>query len=423
MDAARRTLLMVAVVIVATLSLYAEGVVKQGWIEPILLAPTILLFVRGTSVIAQNLLLSLASVCLSVSACDVALRPFMGEYLHYSPFNAYTRKLPELPVVGRWDPNINTVSKTYGDLAAMSGQADFREWRQITFQTDEAGFRNQSRSGRIDLLILGDSFGAGGGTTQDKMFSSVLEAQHGLRVYNLSYPGSPYYEFVNFAIESPKLSFSSHATVVWTWYTGNDLADPAGDIFAIDELPWNNRLRAWLVKYRTYRNRSPLNQWSQAITLKLTKSHPDVVVRTLPNGEPILFFRSQDMWGVQSKQAIEEHPNFSRSVKALEAMARLTAKQGLNLVLLVLPTKGEVYPWILEERVPMAKDEHESGFAEAVLAACVRLHVECLDTKPYLVDKSRRLFASSGRLLWWRDDTHLASMAMLQWRSLLLQMF
>jgi hypothetical protein len=74
---------------------------------------------------------------------------------------------------------------------------------------------------------------------------------------------------------------------------------------------------------------------------------------------------------------------------------------------LILPAKGEVYPWILDERAPAPEDARSSGFALAVLGACERAGLRCLDTKPYLVEEARRVFAASGDLLWWRDDTHL----------------
>ena len=397
----------VVVFVLATLSLLAEGILKQGWMEALLLAPVVLFLLKDTSDILQNVLLALSSICLTLSGVDLAVRPFINDQLHYTPFNAYTRKLPELSIVGRWDPNLDVVRESYGDLASMSGQPSFREWRQIRFQTDEAGFRNRTRSGKIDLLILGDSFGAGGGTTQDKLFSRVLERKYGLRTYNLSYPGGPYDEFVNFAIESPKLTFAPHAIVVWTWYIGNDLADSAGEIFDVGQLPWNNKLEAWLVKYRTFKNRSPMNQWWQAIQSRRANHGGEVMVRSLPNGQPILFVSGHDWWGLQSKQAIEHHPNFDKNERTLEAMKRLVAEKGLNLVVLVLPTKGEVYRWIVEGRDPRPEDAEPSGFTLAVLAACGRVHVQCLDTKPYLVEQGRRLFASSGNLLWWRDDSHL----------------
>jgi hypothetical protein len=48
-----------------------------------------------------------------------------------------------------------------------------------------------------------------------------------------------------------------------------------------------------------------------------------------------------------------------------------------------------------------------SGFEEAVLSACEQVALACWSSKPYLHEESRRIFAASRELLWWRDDTHI----------------
>src|SRR5918992_676555 len=62
-------------------------------------------------------------------------------------------------------------------LAAVSGRADWREWRRIRFVTDEYGFRNESPSPGsearpLDLIVLVDSFGVAAGTSQEEILSS-----------------------------------------------------------------------------------------------------------------------------------------------------------------------------------------------------------------------------------------------------------
>lgn len=74
--------------------------------------------------------------------------------------------------------------------------------------------------------------------------------------------------------------------------------------------------------------------------------------------------------------------------------------------MLILPTKGEIYRWLLAQRPSAQWEAGPSGFAQAVLAACERARLRCLDAKPYLVEEARRTFETTGDLLWWRDDTH-----------------
>jgi hypothetical protein len=392
----------------ATATPFAEGVFKSGWIEVVLLAPIVwYLLAPRTPAVLPNLLVSLLSLCLAVSAMDLALRPLIGQRLHYTPSNIVSHKLPRLPILGRWDANVDLDMASYGDLAALSGEAGYREPRRIAFLTDAFGFRNLSTEGPVDVLVLGDSFGAGMGTTDDKIFARLIETRYGRRTYNLSYPGGPYDQMINFMIESPRLTFAPHAVVVWILYTGNDLDDSGGETWEYTELPWRGVLGEWQVRYRTFRNRSPLNQWMEAVRWRVQGQSGGVIVRDLPDGRPLLFQDRHEAWGTRARVEVETHPNFVKLERTLVTMKGLVEKRSLGLILMIFPTKGEVYRWVLEQRGPRPDDERPSGFSDAVLAACGRLALRCVDAKPGLIKEARQLYDETGDLLWWRDDTHL----------------
>jgi hypothetical protein len=398
----------VALVVLATVTVYAEGVLKSGWIEVALLAPVAwYLVVPDPPGLLKPLLLSLAITCLALAGLDLFLRPVMGHRLHYRPENIFTRKLPRLPILGRWDAHAAFTGEGYGDLAAMAGEPSLRESRLIEFRTDAAGFRNQEDNRPIDLVVVGDSFAAGVGTIQEQVFPRLLETRYGRRTYNLSYPGGPWLEYVNFAIESPRLTFTPKALLLWTLYTGNDLDDTYGATWDIEALPWRSKLDAWTVTYRTFRNRSPLNQLMEGLRRRVIRDRDGVVRRRLPDGGPMLFHRAQEMSASRTRMEVERHQNFPKLEQTLGAMRALTGRLGVDVVILILPTKGEVYRWVLNERAPRPEDAEPSGFAAAVLAACERNRLECIDTKPVLVERARRLWESSRVFLWWRDDTHL----------------
>ncbi len=393
---------------VATVLLFAEGVLKNGWIEVALLVPVLwyLLAQRWAPAI-QNLLVSLIAVSVTLCALDLVLRPVIDRKLHYTALNVSAHKLPSLPIVGRWDPNMVLVDESYGDLAAVAQDPALREPRQIVFQTDAAGFRNAPVPRPVDLVVLGDSFAAGWGTTQDRLFSSLLQHRYGRNTYNLSFPGGPYDQYVNFAIESPRLALATHAMVLWAFYTGNDLDDAYGKTWDIQELPWRSDLGAWAVRYRTFRNRSPLHRLMEAVQTRITGPPGGIIARQLPDGRPILFQEQHEAWARRSEAELARHPNFSKLEQTLAAMHRLAGERGVEITVLLLPTKGEVYRWILDRRDWRLDDAEPSGFSRAVLKACGRTGVRCLDIKPYLVREAHRLFTEQGELLWWRDDTHL----------------
>ena len=124
----------------------------------------------------KGMMVAMSMACLTLVACDLLTRPFAAPYLHYNPANMCSRKLPNLPILGRWDADIFYQAPAYGDLAAMKGEGKWREMRDVVvFQTDSAGFRNGTLHQPVDLILLGDSFTAWIGTSQDRIFARLLE--------------------------------------------------------------------------------------------------------------------------------------------------------------------------------------------------------------------------------------------------------
>ncbi|GAB1724444.1 MAG: hypothetical protein GDA65_03935 [Nitrospira sp. CR1.1] len=386
---------------------FAEGLLKNGLLAIPLLMPVIwFLGASRTRAYADRALLLLVSLSLSLTVCDLVLRPLIGSRLHYSPMNRHQCRLPVLPILGRWDAMVDFSGSIYGDLAAMIGDPAFREPRTIEFRTDAQGFRNDAIPTPVEALVLGDSFAAGAGITQHGTFAHALAVRHGLSVYNLAYPGGPYDQYVNFSIETPKLLVAPGAELIWTLFTGNDLDDAGGETWDLAALPWRNGVSAALVEYRTFRNRSPLRQLWEALQSRWSGGARQVTVGSLPDGRPMLFYNPHEVWGERTPVEVEQHPNFPKLRRTLQAMKEATDRMGLRTTIVILPTKGEVYRWVLAPRSP-DDGSRSSGFAQAVIAACQQISLRCWDSKPYLVEEAKRLFSTSRELLWWRDDTHL----------------
>ena len=395
--------------LLGTATLYAEGVLKSGWLEVLLLIPPLWVMVSPSFGPRQKgAMVAMFMACVALVVCDLAGRPFADSYLHFTPANMFSRKLPNLPILGRWDANVTYSGQAYGDLAAMKGEREWREIREVVFQTDHLGFRNGKVHEPIDLIVLGDSFTAGIGTSQDKIFSRVLESSHGRSVYNMGYPGGPYDEYLNFSIESPKLALRPQAELIWVFYEGNDLDDPGGETWDLSSLPWKNEFGAALVRYRTFRNRSPINQIMEGLRKRMWGKTDDVIVRTLPDGRPFLFFGRAELWGSRSQSEIESDSNFPRLDTTMKAMQRLAIERNVRVSVLIMPTKGQVYRWVLDQRPAMPADALSSGFALAVLGECHRIQLRCFDIKGFLAAEAIRLYQSSEEVLWWRDDTHLS---------------
>ncbi len=397
---------MASLAVVATILPFAEGILKNGLLEVVLLMPVAWLVVASrTREYALRSVLVLVSLCVAVTLCDLLLRPLIGDRLHYSPMNLHQRRLPALPMLGRWDAGVTFSGEAYGDLAAMAGVPAFREPRIVEFRTDAKGFRNDPLRHPIDAIVLGDSFAAGVGVTQSNTFASLLGQRLGWSVYNLSYPGGPYDQYINFSIETPELHLTREARLIWTLYTGNDLDDTGGETWDLDSLPWRAGLSSTFVQYRTFRDRSPLRQAWDAVRSRWNGISQDVVVRLLPDGRPILLYGPQEVWGTRPRSDVERHPNFAKLQTTLREMNTKVGRTGIRMTVIILPTKGEVYRWLLN---PETQDNvRSSGFAQAVMAACQQISLTCVDSRDYLESEARRLYDRSHELLWWRDDTHM----------------
>jgi hypothetical protein len=387
-----------------------EGIVERPKLVVLLIAPVLGYLVAPRSIQKlwlRDFLIIVTICCFIASGLDLLFR--LPRPKNDTQLSAWW--YPQLPWIWRFDPKLDVRGVSYGDLAGRTNDQELREPRYLVFQTDRAGFRNShDHDGeRVDLLVLGDSFGAGLGTTQDRIFARLLEAQYGRRVYNLSLPGSPYHEYVNFLLESPNMTFNKNAQMVWMFFAGNDLYDDYGDIWDPNSLPLQEGMRAWLTTYQNFRSRSPLRHLITVAYKRLFRDSPEQIVirRELPNGQPILFHRLYEEEVNLSKTSVERHPHFPKLVRTMVEMHKRAADRGLDVTVVLIPAKEEVYRWILNQRDRRPEDTNPSGFALAVLDACTRIEIACLDATPYLMKTAHQLFDSSGELLYWRDDTHL----------------
>src|ERR1041385_3146982 len=194
----------------------------------------------------ERLTIVILSIFLAVTIGDLIARPLVPYIFEPRPSERFGREWPPQPHLLRYLPNVHFEGFTFGDLAAFSRNKDLREERRVTFITDNDGFRNDSSNWTnnrpIDLIVLGDSFCAVGGTTQEQIISNGLAKFHGLNVYNLSIGGhSPLQEYATLVLETNRLNLRDGTTVLWILFPGNDLDD-----YYYSELEsWNPPILNW----------------------------------------------------------------------------------------------------------------------------------------------------------------------------------
>ncbi len=359
----------------------------------------------------DRVLLAAAATALFLTASDLALRPVIGDRIGGRPEDALMRRWPSLPVQARFVPNSNYRGIVVGDLIGVSGNDAAAEPRTIVFSTDAHGFRNASGAGAsdVDLIALGDSFGAGFGVSQEKTWPSLLGSEHGRRVYNLSTFGSPWNEWIHMKTELPRIKIAPGSKLVWTFFTGNDLGSDYGPIHPrLLSLP-----ERALVRWSTFRNLSPLRRLFDKIryAVRLGRSASrDVVQSDDGSGRPVLFLKSFLSEEERSAESVRSHPNYKSLAEVFRAMARLAADRGIQVLVVSVPTKEGVYRELMRGAGAAGSDgdAESSGFATVVGQLSRENGFDFLDLKPLLRNAAWAGGAAPGpsRMLYWRDDTH-----------------
>ena len=356
--------------------------------------------------LSKQVSLVLLSVCFAVTLSDLAARPLLLYLFGVRPAERYIHRWPALPQLQRYDPSVNFAGATYGDLAAVSGRADWREWRRIRFVTDEYGFRNESpgpgaEAPPLDLIVLGDSFGVAAGTSQEEILSSRFARDFGLSVYNLSISREgPQQEYANLLLEGERLKTREGACVLWLIFGGNDL-DDAYDPELENPRPSRTGLLSGLASaIRDFRSRSPVRRLLSRGGERL------VIERQFIDGRQVLFMETYAQRRGRTAEDVMRHQNFMKLKTTLGAMGRLAGERSLTVAVALVPSKEEVYSWVLDGAPPWSTRGEPSGLSTVLRGLCEQRGFRFLDLKPALVEASRREYEQSGALLWWRDDTH-----------------
>jgi hypothetical protein len=363
--------------------------------------------IKQGSIKSKRIAMLLVSICFGLTCSDLLARLLPVSVLYRTPEEAFKRRWPTLPMLVRFPANVKYDETTFGDLAAISGNKAAREYRQIKFATDNFGFRNNSQLAMEspDLVMLGDSFGEGTGTTQEDTWCSFLSKEHALNVYNLSVENNgPWQEFTLLSIEADRLKLREGTVIVWAIFTGNDLDDPYFTELDNSHLPWNNTLGSLRESIRSFRIRSPINQMLARLSPGLTPS--DVSAATFIDGRQMLFMSPYAIRNERTMDQVIHHKNFAMLKSIVSAMKKFVDGKRLKLEIVLVPSKDEVYSWVLHHAASWSSDPRPSGFALALRDVALKEQISFLDLKPSMIVESKRLFEQSGNTLWWFDDTH-----------------
>jgi len=184
------------------------------WADVIVMS-AIFLFFEYLQIALLALLLIIAMVIINIANPSVS-----SASAFYREHEKYVRN-------GRYQENVNDLIKMpYGDLYAMSLPTSperelIREPRTVKFVTDEWGFRNENGALlKSEIVLVGDSFVVGNGTSQEFSPAVVLGSISGKKIGSLGFPSDPeQYEERTKAFLG---KFSGGVEVYIFYFEGND---------------------------------------------------------------------------------------------------------------------------------------------------------------------------------------------------------
>ena len=328
------------------------------------------------------------SLVASVSLAELVLRSgALGLTEHYREHERFVRSGL------RYEPNVRaTIAMPHGDLVAVDPHFSLRlaEPRRVLFVTDSLGYRNEREYSSPSLVLLGDSFAVGNGTSQEMTLPEVLARRLGHSVYSLAHPADPIdYEYrANWFLQSRDASARFWMVV----YEGNDFVAELGDRAVLPAVAAGGLAD----RYREFRSRQ-LRDF--APWLRLSRVLEKMVLRVSEQWRPGP--RTTEEWPINGSPL---------GVFRLHELVAKAASVSLTLDLppwvwervdcvLFVPTKGRVY-------ATLAGREAYPPSAGLSLLRSVAPRPEVIrDLTPALETRAREL-ASSREFVYWRDDTH-----------------
>jgi lysophospholipase L1-like esterase len=354
---------------------------------------------RLRSVAAALILLS-ASVVFALGLAEVCLRLFPGLMPEEAQLRLHWRDR-SVPITLA-DPYLGYVFPPNHVDRIVRSNGDFG----FTFRTDEHGFRNRPLwPERADIVVLGDSMAFGYGVDDDKTWTALLANRlQGSRIINLGVPDAGPQQYLRIY---ERFGQALHpALVLLCLFPGNDVGDAGRFDRWVKAGSHGNYLTQRFVSKNFHSQRGighvlggigHVLQQSYLVSF-LRYAPKKVLSRTagrtidFPDGGRIQLVPA--LYADMAQHTKPDNPNFRLVLDAVEQTRALAERNDSHFLVLVMPTKEEVYlPLLDEPPVPSA--------VAAFLAAFDAARIPYLDLTPHLQASARQ-----GTRLFFEVDGH-----------------
>lgn len=332
---------------------------------------------------------------------DLVMRTELASRLQDMGADELRERIPAQPELSRYVPLQDVTIEVRGDLDRMRRRPR-NPPRSQRIVTDALGYRNSPRTleAPLELVLLGDSFVAGSALDHEHTWAERLRREHGIRAYSLGVPSNPWEQLMLLKHHQDRLGLAPGGAVVWAIFPGNDFDGRYRGLELPPERGWLGRAA---VRLDEFRNRSPLRILTDRLLASWERKRAPIRVARSAAGEEVLFLEPYLDAVRWSPEVLRElHPRSARIGDVLREMQQLVDARGWSLVVMLLPTKYEVYPELLPDEAPPRRPP---AFAEWVLEGCAGAGIECIELGPEL--RAAKRSAGSDALLFHPDDTHL----------------
>lgn len=293
------------------------------------------------------------------------------------------------------------ILEQHGDLLAIDPHLDraLSQPREVIFNTDSRGFRNDADLESERLLIVGDSFVVGTGNTQADMLTAQLRREYGIAAYSMGFPAGPF-QYAN-TVEAARTELDGDACIVVVMFEGNDfqLIDPA-ELAARKAVPRGAQefVKAYFgaIKAPFEVSKVFYGLYTQAIERlrvpevdTMANAGSEVTFVSNVAGAPMIFLR-----GYTEVVQRDSYDDFNY---IQDQFAR-----GTPDLIVFVPEKYRVYGQLLDEHPAVGMPQAQFNHLAKVAAV---LDVPLLDLTNPMLERSRELL-QQGELTYWRDDTH-----------------
>jgi lysophospholipase L1-like esterase len=344
---------------------------------------------RLKAVIGPLVLLG-ASTALALGVAEASLRAFPQLMPEEAQLRLHWREVGQ--EVSRAHPYLGFVYPPNFEGRLERRDGDFA----FTYTTDEYGFRNPSPwPERAEIVVLGDSMAFGYGVDDEDAWTTLLANQlPDSRIINLGLPGTAPQQY--FRIYETFGQALHPDLVLLCLFPGNDLAD-AGRFEEWLEAGSPGNYDRWRFGGRTEQG-SFLSRLGQSYALTFLRDARQSLGarfsgRTIEFSDggrlqlaPAVYARNEEM-------AQPSHRNFRLVLDAVLRTQALAAENGSRFLVLLVPTKEEVYLPLVDEDPPPATAPFAAEFD--------RNGVPYLDLTHYFQARARE-----GEKLFFEVDGH-----------------